>query len=278
MYLNDRFRPSRNLNFVVLGGYTCLCSIGYENSGDSKTGICVDTNECLEQPCLPGQSCYNTKGDHVCCDANQDFDSNSQTCKNKDPCEGIVCGENASCVDGNCKCDAGFHRKPSDDQFIPLADEEFSSGENRSDSQFEEEISPCTPYCQGNPCGEGFDCINGENHFSCKDHCITQNVTCIDGTCTKGVCNCPEAHNLVGGVCVPEPTQVNFAPSAETPMLAPTGASTPSCPAGFSWDGASCADVDECQINNGGCSSMCMNYWGTKRCYNTLSEEQSMDC
>ena len=264
--------------FVVVfisGSYVCYCPIGYKNDGDPITGPCVDENECEnESQCLPSQSCHNTQGSFKCCDEGQDFDENTGECIDKDPCEGIECEENSSCKAGVCVCNAGYHRLEQDNDFIPLQSlSDDGSGLAAAVPQLS--ASPCVTHCHNNPCGDGFVCENGDIDFSCIDKCNSENISCIGGTCEKGVCTCDADSVNVGGVCIATTTTQAATPP---PTPKPKPAPSKTCDPGFSFDGVECVDTDECQINNGQCDSMCMNYYGTHRCYENMHEEEAIDC
>ena len=91
-------------------------------------------------------------------------------------------------------------------------------------------------------CSEGFSCINTLGSFTCEK------VT-TESTTTAQTPGRNSGNSNVGNQC-----GVGFEVN----------------------DYGDCIDSDECQTNNGECESMCMNYYGTRRCYEDMSVENSI--
>ncbi|XP_048583421.1 fibrillin-1 isoform X2 [Nematostella vectensis] len=91
----------RNTN----GDYTCDCNSGYRNDATQK--LCLDINECLENPRLcQGGQCKNLPGTFQCtCSGGFIYDSATEMCKDIDEC-----ADPDRCVYGTCTNTRGSYR------------------------------------------------------------------------------------------------------------------------------------------------------------------------
>jgi hypothetical protein len=102
--------PDATCTNVPPGSYTCTCNDGYE--GDGK--MCTEVDECSlgTYDCDPVATCTNTPPGSYTCTCNDGYEGDGKTCTEVDECSSVLCGDNAACVEGTCRCFAGYVGDP----------------------------------------------------------------------------------------------------------------------------------------------------------------------
>ncbi|KJH40743.1 EGF-like domain protein [Dictyocaulus viviparus] len=203
--------------------YKCICDWGYKVSDDKINPICVDIDECQDNPCHPGVDCINLPGKFQCTGCPKGYHGNGQICADIDECaaETYPCSTNPRVPCYNTigsfycgSCPAGYH------------------GDGRS----------CRPYsaCNDAPCHPEATCVDDKTSlnpggFIChcpvgtigdgigENGCQKSNSTvCIEGNCMNGGtclplsesqyrCLCPEfyygIHCEQVSACIGNPCQ-----------------------------------------------------------------------
>ena len=285
-------------------GYTCECNVGY--AGDGLT--CKDVDECSLghvycQPETP--HCVNTAGSFVCSACSLGNTGNRLTCT-KFCQDSTYCSTVAQCLKDFCVCNTGY----TGDGLTCFEVKGCSDSIECSDvAQCLKGICVCNTGYTGNgltctdvdECGLGVsfcraetpECVNVEGSFVCTDPCLgdpcdanarcdrhAKGHTCVcnvgysgDGLTCKDVDECsmgraycqlgtPNCLNTAGSyecveACLSNPCDAN----ARCDMLAK--GHTCVCNVGYSGDGLTCKDVDECSMGRAYCQL------GTPNCLNT---------
>ncbi|XP_058975812.1 cubilin homolog [Musca domestica] len=207
----------------------------------------VDKDECAEttEPCKNGGTCYDLyKGYH--CECAEGW--TGKTCEQDvDECyllagTDLGCQNNAVCQNTpgsyKCTCAKGF-----------------------SGTHCRLRNSICHQEQSQELCGHGV-CVpaNNEKGYTClcdqgwtKDPLVATNSS-ISPVCDVDVNECEESRNPCHSECINLPGSFKCGP----------------CPPGYTGNGATCYDIDECVTNNGGCSLQpkvrCINTEGSYHC------------
>jgi len=227
-------------------GFACDCLLGFS---EETTGNCVDINECADMTddctvSTPNSHCSNTIGSYMClCDTG--FESTETGCQEIPKCRNVECHENSVCddLDGSCICDAGF----------------FESG---------------------GACSDIDECVNGL--FNVNEEAACPVIEGIVFVCRNTVgsfeCDAQETPEEQDGESGEEPETTETATTeASTTEASPVTTEATTEPETVPAPAGRCSvDVDECQVNNGGCEGMCMNYFCHHQCYETIPEEANM--
>lgn len=230
----------RNKCLDTPGSYRCECDPGWMLSADGVS--CVDVNECTngaEITCdLETSKCVNTEGSYTCeCQTNYLKDPRTGACHATDQCKFHLhrCVEPAYCVTttpGNykCNCPAGYvlsGRYRCADINECLEDLGFMSFGSKSKSSLDSANKP--PIC-----GKGY-CKNTKPGYTCDCFNLYEGKNCERCKCLNGTC--------------------------------PKDEMSDQCNCFEGWENKLCdTDIDECQINNGGCSHTCQNLPGSYKC------------
>ena len=128
--------------------------------------------------------------------------------------------------------------------------------------------------CTTAQCGAGFFCDPVTR--KCATGCRLSTDCPSGATCGNAVCACPAGQHPCGQRCVSNATANSCGASSCTVCPSPANASPTcdgtscgfACNVGFTPQGQSCADVDECLTGNGGCDSnaTCANTVGSRSC------------
>ena len=228
-----------------IGSFECKCNLGYTGDGTK----CEDINECDDAAaCDKNATCANTPGSFEC-KCNPGYSGDGATCKVSDYCLAELddCDKNATCTPEaagfSCKCNKGFE------------------GDGKSCKDLDE----CSPTPGTGPSEE--DC----NACVCKQdsYCCTKwdgaCQGCKDGIgspyCKAGSCNA-ECSGGTGEI-PPVADCDKLAKCTNTP-----GSYTCECPKGYSGDGTTCTEIDECKEGTAGCdkNAVCENTPGSFKC------------
>ncbi|XP_014254813.1 cubilin-like [Cimex lectularius] len=227
--------------------FTLDKKIFFLDSSFRRVDQALETNECQNNPCSHGGTCYDAykRAQCVCptnwkgqfCDVDVDecsaFNGTDLGCQNGATCVNTVGSYKCNCIDGW----HGLH----------CLTREFDCSRTKS-----EEL-----------CGHG-TCVQVGHDYSCIcDQGWTVPYSPIGGSnmflgCTEDINEC----NSTVLPCSHDPlvTCIN------TPGSFQCG----SCPLGYVGNGHQCADIDECQTDNGGCSTdpfvQCINIRGSSTC------------
>ncbi|XP_058509218.1 adhesion G protein-coupled receptor E1-like [Solea solea] len=112
----------------IPGAYTCSCKLGYASTireeEPSKTNICIDIDECLEEAgiCGPNANCSNSIGSYYCtCHSGYRLTNAAEIASVQNPCIDIdecketpdICGDLTVCTNSPgsffCSCSDGFY-------------------------------------------------------------------------------------------------------------------------------------------------------------------------
>lgn len=277
----------------------CYCNEGfYSDNGVCETDMCYNVTCDDGQFCNGAESCDQATGclpglDIVCeiggicdetadacvCDADSNFSGTYPDCIN-DACLNVTCEANATCnASGICECNDGYFGEADDCQVdlcfnVTCDDGVFCNGAETNDN-----CDPATGCLPATPvdCGTGATCdtdldaciCDNDADYSGTYPACTHNA-CLNVTCgnneqcnTSGECEC--ADGFIGDPCV------DFDACASNPCFigvsctdqpAPSlGYTCGSCPSGYSGDGETCTDNNECVLGTHDCNSheQCVN-------------------
>jgi hypothetical protein len=258
-------------------GFSCTCKSGFRGDGFA----CADIDECQENDfsCAANAACLNTYGSFTCaCKPGYSGDGNT-ACRalcdvaKTDP---SVCAAEGLCrVDGQrAICDAckpGYtgDGKTCTAKTCPAA----CDGTGTDDAANAICQSDGTCGCAPGYAGSAGSCAD-------IDECATNNGDCgANAACTNTdggyLCACQAGYEAdATGRCVdideckstPNPCHPDATCTNRTPAEAPRGF-TCQCKTGFTGDGFSCRDIDEC-ATGGACAvnATCINQRGSSKC------------
>ncbi|KAL0280085.1 UNVERIFIED_CONTAM: hypothetical protein PYX00_001479 [Menopon gallinae] len=262
------------------GSFRCLCGEGYRLNPDGRT--CEDIDECQVENGNCSHFCENSEGGFQCsCREKYELNEDNRTCTVIDVClnDNGGCEHRCTMEDEErvCSCFDGYNLR-SDNTTCEKEDncsrcehscektEEGSICLCREGYTLADDGQSCTDVneCESSPCMQV--CINLEGSYQCDcedGYRINENDnrTCIDiDECLEWEYDIEyydnrldygEPKNLCSHTCVNLP-----------------GGYTCYCPQGYrlSEDDRTCADVNECEHQNGGCEHICVNREGGHTC------------
>ncbi|XP_068142735.1 uncharacterized protein [Drosophila tropicalis] len=260
----ERCRPGSCIPSEDNSSFICECPPGYVNEGNG----CKDIDECLEGTHLCSHSCFNTEGAYQClCPGGMTL-VEEFTCVGEDPCAGNNNGCEQICLTargGSCSCREGF-RLSEDGKSCNDVDEcaEGNGG--------------CQQVCQNLPgshqcaCDQGFEL--SKDKLTCVD--IDECSGLLSGGCTHECinkegsfeCGCPLGYILQSDGRSCRPALVGCPPGSRQRETPEGGCEPITCELGFILGAVGkCVDIDECQLNRGGCSHDCQNIQGSFKCF-----------
>ncbi|XP_071787755.1 uncharacterized protein [Asterias amurensis] len=261
------------------GERICTCRTGYQQSGNG----CVDINECQENGGLGDcqKGCENIAGSFRCyCPGRWQYLSEDlRTCRER-PCS---CGTGSTgCSQPNgrriCTCAEGY--KPS------------QTGDRCVDRNECQDSTPCEGSCVNTEGSYQCSCPQSgyqlaQDGYRCEDvnECQEDKLNQCKGVClnTPGSyqCECPAGHLLMpdGISCVGCRTNSYYSSTSnecfECPQYSRTNGNAKAtiedchCMPGYNehpGEEILCKDIDECNVNNGGCEHDCINTPGDFYC------------
>lgn len=270
-----------NLN----GSYTCICEPGYalglstlsltlssspssssSSSSPSTPYACLDIDECSISNGNCSHFCMNLPGSYRCaCPLGYILDVDGRNCQDQDECQlgNGNCEQLCLNQPGGfaCACKGGFHLAP--DGFGCLDIDECAR-----------DFGNCSQICinllgsHSCACDKGYE-LTGDGH-SCQD--VDECAGLLAGGCTHECinkpgsyeCGCPVGYRLQEDERSCLPALVGCPPGTRQ---TDQGCEPIECSQGFllGVDGT-CVDIDECHVNNGGCSHHCENTQGSYKC------------
>ncbi|XP_053948471.1 cubilin homolog [Anastrepha ludens] len=198
----------------------------------------LELDSCKSNPCENGGTCINIFSGFIC-KCTKNFEGS--TCQNDVNECALYAGTDLGCQNGgqcvnqhggyNCICSAGWYGTHCTAR----------KGDCMQSSTWE-------------LCGHG-TCVSSNDDFGYKCICDAGwKTNGLTPSCTVDVDECTESHPPCSTKCINLPGSFTCAP----------------CPAGLTGNGVNCRDIDECALQNGGCSLSprvaCLNTYGSYHC------------
>ncbi|XP_039639005.1 mucin-like protein [Perca fluviatilis] len=231
--------------------------------------VCVDIDECKDNPCHVNATCLNTIGSHTCT-CKRGFSANGAQCKDIDECSvKDTCHPRALCTNvmGEffCSCQQGF----KGDGF---------SCQDIDECTLSDTVCPAFSKCINSPGAHVCSCLNGTVAFN--GTCVQPSPLCNPVCHFHGLCHqSPAGYQCVcdlgyvgdGLACsdIDECQRENICPQNETECMNIPGSFSCVCKKGYTLNGTQCVDVNECKMGQHDCSdfAQCVNTMGNYSCF-----------
>ncbi|XP_032596993.2 uncharacterized protein LOC6556435 [Drosophila grimshawi] len=259
---HERCRPGSCVDSEDGSTFSCLCPKGYT----SEVFSCQDVDECAMGTHKCSHDCFNIDGGYQClCPRGMSLqEQDGHTCVSPDPCAVNNNGCEQLCLSaegGACTCGKGYLLSSDGKSCTDVDECAVSNG-------------GCQQLCRNLPgshtcaCDRGYE-LTDDGH-SCQD--VDECDGLLSGGCTHECinqpgsyeCGCPLGYLLQEDERSCRPALVGCPPGTEKTEK---GCEPIECKLGMllGADG-SCVDIDECRVNNGGCSHQCRNSQGSYKC------------